>query len=81
MHQMKLWYLIIQYSEFCLIKEINFGLQQLKSSLAVCTKNKNKRKNYLIIKNWKAVRRIECYIKKTLPSSGKTLAVNRNLSF
>ena len=47
MHQMKLWYLIIQYCEFCLIKEINFGLQQLKSSLAVCTKKKTKTKKLL----------------------------------
>ena len=70
----------MRYCENFIIKEINFGPQQLKSSLAICTKKKGK-KNYLIIKNWKAVRRIECYIKKTLPSSGKILAVNRNLSF
>ena len=69
----------MRYSENFIIKEINFGPKQLKSSLTICTKKKKKRK--LNNKNWKAVRRIECYIKKTLPSSGKTLAVNRNLSF
>ena len=46
---MKLWYLIIEFCEFCLIKKINFGQQQLKSSLVLWStlRKKKKRKSNL----------------------------------
>ena len=34
---------LMRYCENFIIKEINFGPQQLKSSLAICTKKKEKK--------------------------------------
>ena len=48
--------LLIHYCESCFfsIKEMNFGPQQLKSSVSTCTKTKKKKKKKLkILKNKK----------------------------
>ena len=72
--------------KFVVIKEINFDPPQLKSLEAICTKkNERKKQKYLIIKNYKVVYRIECYIKKNITKLWKNsvnrYTVYRNLSF